>query len=139
MKEGFTLIDSLTIPSTLTNVSKVEAFIDKVCEPYLADEDMYGNVLIAVTEAVNNSILHGNLSNSLKFVEIDFFETPKSISFIVRDQGLGFDHNNLPDPTAPQNLEVETGRGVFLMRHLADDVLYNETGNEVTLIFNIHG
>lgn len=139
MNDGFTLIDSLTIPSTLTNISKVEMFIDKVCSPFSHDEDIYGNVLIAVTEAVNNSIIHGNKQNASTFVEIDFFKTHESISFSVRDSGSGFDHGNLPDPTAPENINNESGRGVFLMRNLADEVVYNDKGNEVTLIFIIHG
>jgi serine/threonine-protein kinase RsbW len=138
MNDGFTLLDSLTIPSKFDQIARVEFFIDKVCAPYSHNEEVYGNVLIAVTEAVNNSIIHGNALNPNKFVEIDYFDSSSNFGFVIRDQGLGFDHDNLPDPTAPENLQVESGRGVFLMRHLADEVLYNDSGNQVSLIFNKH-
>jgi anti-sigma regulatory factor (Ser/Thr protein kinase) len=54
--------------------------------------------------------------------------------FVVRDEGRGFDPNRLPDPTNDANLERSSGRGVFLMRNLMDQVIFNETGNEVTMI-----
>lgn len=136
MKEGFTLIDSLRIPSELSNLPVVEAMIDRVCQTSGVDEDMYGNVLIAVTEAVNNAIVHGNALSREKEVKLDFFETDSGFGFTISDEGKGFDHLHLPDPTAPENLEKEHGRGIFLMRSLADDVSFNESGNEVSVFFN---
>ena len=59
MKEGYTLIDSLSIPSELSSLPVVESLIDKTCQSIGVNEDLYGNVLIAVTEAVNNAIIHG--------------------------------------------------------------------------------
>ena len=75
MKEGFTLIDSLSIPSELNNLPVVESMIDKACQTVGIDEDMYGNVLIAVTEAVNNAIIHGNSMHGSKEVKLEFYET----------------------------------------------------------------
>jgi len=60
MKEGFTIIDELTIPSVFEEVHKVEGMVDRACSTIGVDEENYGNVLIAVTEAVNNAIEHGN-------------------------------------------------------------------------------
>lgn len=135
MKQGFTLIDSLTIGSELENMTAVESLIDRVCQSVGVHEDVYGNVLIAVTEAVNNAIIHGNKFMKDVPVDLRVFDDSDSFCFLVSDKGPGFDHKNLPDPTAPENLEKENGRGVFLMRNLADEVAFNDSGNEVTVLF----
>jgi serine/threonine-protein kinase RsbW len=57
---------------------------------------------------------------------------------VISDNGAGFDYNNLPDPTAPENIEKENGRGVFLMKSLADEVAFNDSGNEVSIYFHNH-
>jgi serine/threonine-protein kinase RsbW len=136
MKEGYTLIDSLTIPSDVSKLPVVETLIDSVCQSIGVHEVVYGNVLIAVTEAVNNAILHGNKNDVSLNVGVNVFDAPVSFCFNVSDTGNGFDYDSLPDPTAPENIEKENGRGVFLMRNLADDVVYNETGNQVFVYFN---
>lgn len=135
VKEGYLLIDSLSIPSALGSVPLVEGLIDDVCQKIGVHEDVYGNVLIAVTEAVNNAILHGNKESSELLVDVSVFDESKEFMFQVKDFGDGFDHVNLPDPTAPENIEKENGRGVFLMRNLADEIIYNERGNEVSIVF----
>lgn len=136
MKQGYTLIDSLTIRSELTNIPVVESLIDRVCQSVGVHEDLYGNVLIAVTEAVNNAIIHGNKLNKDANVALSVYDESGSFGFCVADDGGGFDYHNLPDPTSPENLEKENGRGIFLMRNLADDVEFNESGNEVLVLFN---
>ena len=136
MKEGYTLIDSLTIPSDVSKLPVVETLIDSVCQSIGVHEDVYGNVLIAVTEAVNNAILHGNKNDVSLNVGVNVFDAPVSFCFNVSDTGNGFDYDSLPDPTAPENIEKENGRGVFLMRNLADEVVFNETGNQVFVYFN---
>lgn len=135
MKEGYVLIDSLIVPSEINSLPTVEALIDKSCHTIGVDEEIYGNVLIAVTEAVNNAIIHGNCANSSLAVNIGVFDELGAFAFSVEDAGVGFDHNNLPDPTAPENIEKENGRGIFLMRNLADDVVFNEKGNRVEIYF----
>jgi serine/threonine-protein kinase RsbW len=136
MKQGYTLIDSLTIRSELESLPVVESLIDKVCQSVGVNEDLYGNVLIAVTEAVNNAIVHGNKLNKDAPVELAVYDESDSFCFSVSDHGNGFDHQHLPDPTAPENIEKENGRGIYLMRNLADEVEFNETGNTVTVLFN---
>lgn len=136
MKEGFTLIDSLSIPSDLSKLTVVESLIDKACQQVHIDEDIYGNVLIAVTEAVNNAIIHGNKMDGSKTVDIGFFDNQLGFGFEISDGGPGFDFSDLPDPTAPENIEKENGRGIFLMRNLADEVVFNDKGNSVSVIFN---
>lgn len=136
MKEGYTLIDSLTIYSELENLPVVESLIDRICQSVGVHEDVYGNVLIAVTEAVNNAIIHGNKMNNAAEVNVEVYDEQAAFCFSIRDAGRGFDPSNLPDPTAPENIEKENGRGIYLMRHLADQVEFNNEGNCVTVCFN---
>lgn len=129
--------ERVTIGSTTDEISKVEALIDRVCESNNFSEDNYGNVLIAVTEAVNNAIEHGNLKDSGKEITIECILTQKQLLFSVKDQGEGFDFNDLPDPTDPENIEKPNGRGIFLMKNLADNVSFSDKGSKVEIAFNI--
>jgi len=136
MKEGFVLVDKLSIPSEFGSITKVESLIDEVCERLAVKEDYYGNVLIAVTEAVNNAIEHGNkLRNDLK-VDVHVGDKETDFCFNVRDFGPGFDFRDLPDPTSPENLEKENGRGIFLMRTLAEAVEFEDQGRSVNIYFS---
>jgi len=126
----------LIFPSKVENISIAERLIDDICEEYKVGEENYGNILIAITEAVNNAISHGNRQDETKDVFLTFRTDKDQLVFIIEDQGPGFDYNNLPDPTAPENIEQPNGRGVFLMKHLADEVEFNETGSVVELRFN---
>ena len=136
MKEDFTIIERIRIPSDNSSLKDVEVLVDSVCVKLNVDEDNYGNVLIAVTEAVNNAIEHGNGGISDLLVEVAVGDTSNAFCFSISDKGLGFDYLNLPDPTAPENVLKENGRGIFLMKNLADGVEFNEKGNSVTVYFN---
>ena len=136
MKEGFTIIESLAIPSDFEAVGQVEMLVDKVCGLLGVNDDFYGNVLIAVTEAVNNAIEHGNKKELSCEVRVAVGDKLNEFCFNVKDQGDGFDFNNLPDPTAPENILKENGRGIFLMKNLADEVEYEDAGRSVNIYFN---
>ncbi|HEY4799665.1 MAG TPA: ATP-binding protein, partial [Bacteroidia bacterium] len=118
----------LLIPSKSENIVLVEKLVDDVCDLYDVKEDMYGNILVALTEAVNNALQHGNKANPKKNIEISFKMKQGSVFFHVQDSGQGFDFEHLPDPTDPMNIEKPTGRGIFLMKHLADEVSFEEKG-----------
>jgi serine/threonine-protein kinase RsbW len=126
---------ALKIESKLENINVIEDLINEVCEKYKIEEDQYGNVLISMTEAVTNAIIHGNKSNPAKFVDVSYSIEDDSLKFTVKDEGTGFDYNNLPDPTAPENIEKPTGRGIFLMKSLADSVDFHDNGRIVELSF----
>jgi len=128
--------DGIKINSKADNLSLVERLIDDVCQDYKVNEDNYGNILIAVTEAVNNAICHGNQNNPEKFVHIGFKSSNKQLIFSIKDEGPGFDYTNLPDPTDPANIDKVNGRGVFLMKNLADKIEFHNKGEEVSLCFN---
>lgn len=131
-----TTIEQLIVPSDLASVSIVESLIDRVCASLEVSDDAYGNILIAVTEAVNNAVIHGNSLNANSNVFVDVKQQDNRVCFCVSDEGNGFDYDNLPDPTAPENREKESGRGIFLIRNLADDVVFDKGGSVVSLYFN---
>jgi len=127
--------ESLKISSDPQNLRLVEKLIDDVCQIYNVNEDSYGNILIAVTEAVNNAIQHGNKNNPDKYVKIGFDKGTQMLTFNVSDEGSGFNYNSLPDPTDPANIDKPHGRGIFLMRNLADTVEFLNNGKTVMLSF----
>src|SRR5882762_1186819 len=118
----------LKIASKIENLTLVEKLINDICSELKVNEDHYGNILVALTEAVNNAIQHGNKGNPEKTIDIKLISSgEESLSFTIEDQGEGFDYHNLPDPTAPENIESPNGRGVFLMKNLSDKVeFFNE-------------
>jgi serine/threonine-protein kinase RsbW len=126
---------SIQIPSIIENIRMIESFIDNAKERFHLDEDLYGNIMIAVTEAVNNAIKHGNVGDSAKNVLLSLYLNENLLKFVVKDEGHGFDYENLPDPTAPENLEKPGGRGIFLMKHLSDEVEFLDGGQTVELSF----
>ena len=136
MKDGYVVVDSISIPSDFGSINQVETLIDNVCSKLQVKEDYYGNVLIAVTEAVNNAIQHGNNSNSSLNVDVAVGDKETDFCFSVKDYGNGFDYNHLPDPTAPENIEKEDGRGIFLMRSLAEEIEFEDGGTNVTIYFS---
>lgn len=127
----------LNFSSQPKNLALVEKLIDEICENYNINDDYYGNILISITEAVNNAIQHGNKYDPEKCVEIAFESYHGVLSFSVKDEGPGFDYKNLPDPTDPGNIEKINGRGIFLMKNLADEVTFSKNGRIVELNFNI--
>ncbi|MCX6294719.1 MAG: ATP-binding protein [Bacteroidetes bacterium] len=127
----------IRIASRAENIILVERMIEDVCDLFNISEDYYGNILVAITEAVNNAIYHGNQANPQKNIDIFFKSFPDHVSFIVKDEGTGFSYDTLPDPTNPENIENPNGRGVFLMRNLADKVSFEDNGSKVVLDFNM--
>lgn len=136
MRENFVLVDSLEIDSDFSSINNVELFIDEMCLKLSVSDDLYGNVLIAVSEAVNNAIQHGNQFSKTLKVALNVCDSEQVFNFSISDMGNGFDISNLPDPTSPENVLKENGRGVFLMKNLADEVEFLNNGSLVNLYFN---
>ena len=130
---------SIQIPSLTDNVRMIESFIDNAKDAYHLTDDIYGNIIVAVTESVNNAIRHGNRGDVKKNVHLTLQLKDSAIVFHVQDEGSGFDYHNLPDPTAPEHLEQPGGRGIFLMKHLCDEVTFHNQGCVVELVFYING
>jgi serine/threonine-protein kinase RsbW len=127
----------LKISSKIDNLRKVEKLVDEISAEYNISADVYGNVLIAVLEAANNAVLHGNKLDESKMVTFFIKMENRKLSIRVEDEGGGFDYMNVPDPTAPENIENVNGRGIFLMEKLSDRIEFSRNGATVDLEFNL--
>lgn len=129
---------TLQLNAELSSLNLLESFIDRIREQYQLNDEVYANVTACLNEACVNAIVHGNkLQAELKvYINLEVINGRKLV-FTVSDEGEGFDYQDLPDPTAPDNLEKETGRGVFIIRRLADQCIFNSKGNQVELHFKV--
>ena len=127
----------IKFPSQPESIIQVETLVEEIKGKYAVSDEVFGNMLVALTEAVNNAIVHGNKKDTSKTVALAAGKQAGVITFIIKDEGPGFDYNGLPDPTAPENLEKPTGRGVFLMKHLSDMVIFSDKGRTVELQFKV--
>jgi anti-sigma regulatory factor (Ser/Thr protein kinase) len=128
---------TLQLPSKQESITLLENLIEEIADKHKVSEDTFANMMTCLSEAAINAIVHGNKLDPAKKVIINADIDGRRIIWTVTDEGDGFDYNNLPDPTAPENLENLTGRGVFIIRHLADQYIFNTKGNEVELHFKI--
>ncbi len=127
----------LTIPSDRDSIRSIEPFIASIEPLRMLGPERYFNMLVAITEAVNNAIIHGNGCDPFKHVAIVVQCTSREILMIVRDQGHGFDPGVVPDPRQADRLLADGGRGIFLIRQLSDAVEFHpsRTGTTVFLHF----
>ena len=94
---------------------------------------------VGVSEALVNAMKHGNQGDPSKQVHLELAISDSEVEVKIRDQGVGFAPSDVPDPTEGEMLEAESGRGLFLMRQLCEEVKYNSAGNEVTLLLKADG
>jgi serine/threonine-protein kinase RsbW len=125
----------ISIPSLIENIQIIESFIDNAKEDFEINDDLYGNIMISVTECISNAIIHGNQSDSGKLVHLELQMDSGLLRCSIEDEGTGFDFNQLPDPTDPENIEKVGGRGIFLMKHLSDEVKFEDGGKKTILSF----
>jgi serine/threonine-protein kinase RsbW len=133
-----TSLYTLQLASKIDSITLLENFIDELGVKYDLGDEVYANVLTCLSEALINAILHGNAQDQEKkvYINLEVIEN-KRLVFTVTDEGNGFDFNNIPDPTAPENLENLSGRGIFIIKKLADQCIFNSKGNELELHFKI--
>lgn len=125
----------LSIPSIPKYVSRIETFLNRVNRSLCLDEILFNKLMISVTEAVNNAIVHGNRSNPAKKVVVTCEVLPGWLVVLVDDQGKGFRPESVRNPLTKENLLKESGRGIFLMRTLMDKVEFEsgKSGMQVRL------
>jgi serine/threonine-protein kinase RsbW len=126
-----------SLPSEVTAISP---FVDRLmlllrkcrCVP-----EGVSDVEIALREALANAIIHGNHEDRRKHVQVTCRCEPDEVSIAVKDEGKGFDVDNLPDPTASENIESAHGRGIHMMKALMDEVRF-ENGGVVVHMRKLH-
>ncbi|MBK0380005.1 ATP-binding protein [Mucilaginibacter segetis] len=128
---------TLQLPSKHESITLLENLIEEIADKYQVSEDTFANMMTCLNEAVINAIVHGNKFDENKLVIVNAEIDTKRIVWTITDGGEGFNYADLPDPTAPDMLEKLTGRGVFIIKHLADQCIFNAKGNEVELHFKI--
>lgn len=131
------MINIIYIPSSLSHIHVIEDYIESIRKEHSINDSIYGNIHLAVVEAVTNAIVHGNQSNSSKEVFFKSIKEEQKIKFIIKDQGSGFDIQSVPDPTLPENVDKLNGRGVFLIQYLADEVTFEENGSIINMTFSL--
>lgn len=129
------IIREISFASLPENINRIELLLEELKAELGMSEEMEANILVSLSEAVNNAIFHGNNSNPAKRVRLKMRKDETSLTFSVLDEGSGFDLNKIMDPTSPENLNKPTGRGIFLMRNLADNVEFLEGGKKVVISF----
>ena len=127
---------SFRLSSTMESVGEVEAAADRMAAEAGLDEDQRFHVTMAVREAAVNAVLHGNEYDPSREIAVGIENTGKDLVFTIADQGRGFVPETVPDPLAEENLLRGTGRGIFLIRSLMDEVHFRQLhpGTEMTLV-----
>jgi serine/threonine-protein kinase RsbW len=127
----------MTFPSDPAEVRRVHHLVDELSVELNFDHNTYSNLLVAISEAVNNAIVHGNKQKlgSFVFLTAEQIGTTE-IEIVVRDQGTGFDYQNIPDPTRRDHLLKVNGRGIFFMKNLSQKLEFHDNGATVSLKFS---
>jgi serine/threonine-protein kinase RsbW len=128
---------TLQLPSKPESITLLETLIEQIADKHQVSEDTFANMMTCLNEIAINAIVHGNKLDESKKVIVNAEVDAKRVVWTVTDEGEGFDYDHLPDPTAEENLENLTGRGVFIVKQLADQCVFNTKGNEVELHFKI--
>lgn len=128
---------SLKLRSVPTEVHKLERFTEELCDEYNINNSYFGNILVVLTEAFENAMFHGNAADPEKFITISFEPRPKGFLFEVRDEGKGFDFDNIPDATDVEGNPEGKGTGLYLIHSLADEVSFTDRGRCIRILFSI--
>jgi len=120
----------VTLPSRIESVDESAVFAEKVARDWGYPDEFISSIDLAVRESVANAVKHGNKFDEAKKVEVAFTDSPEGFEMNVCDHGNGFNIDEIPDPTNPENLLKVTGRGILFMRSFMDVVEWqtNEDG-----------
>lgn len=133
--DSINIEETLTLDTDISSISVIEKLIDSQSQMLGIDDEVYGKYMLSVVECLNNAIAHGNRNDKSKKVHVHYKIDNERIHISVEDEGDGFDPDSLPDPTAEENIEKNCGRGIFLMRHLTDEIEFSNGGRKVDMTF----
>ncbi len=130
----------LELPNDIRSIEHAVQYVMEHCSSCCAyAQKLNLNFRVGLTEALSNAMLYGNDRDPGKRVRVEVTVREEEVTARITDQGTGFDHTTVLDPTLPGNLGKGGGRGIFLMRSLMDEVRFNDEGNSVTLILRLEG
>jgi serine/threonine-protein kinase RsbW len=126
------------LKSSLKNFYLIEQFVDEISDFYHINNTYYGNILVAISEAFENAVVHGNQMDENRKVNLKFQNEPYGFDFILTDEGKGFNYKQIPEINSFfESTKIKENKGFFLIRMLTDGIEFNEKGNEIKLIFKI--
>ncbi len=128
---------SYVFSTTIESLIQIENVIDQITDEYKIKPETYGNIQLSIHEAMKNAIEHGSKEDERKKIHFSYAVAKKKITFVMLDEGEGFDYSKIPDPTKPENIENLTGRGIFLINNLADKVGFDKGGSQISISFRI--
>lgn len=129
-------MEKIKINSNLSNITIIEGFVEEISEKYNLNQTHFGNILISLTEAFRNAVIHGNNNDPAKKVTLTFDPVQRGLSFSISDEGSGFNPDTIPNPVESEH---EKGRGLFLIQSLSDEVNFIDHGKTIEMIFDIEG
>ena len=127
------------IPSDPDFLPELDNYLIDIAKESGMNEDKFNNLSLSFSEAASNSIVHGNKKNKNKKIGITIKVNDSKMTIVIKDQGNGFKVESVPDPTKPENILKDSGRGIHIMRSFLDDLYYNFTpnGTETILVLNL--
>jgi len=125
------------ISSHPDNICEIQTLVDQWADQYNLPDDLKCNLMVSLTEAVSNAIIHGNQKDASKYVRIEISNESSTLRVVVEDEGAGFNYRDLPDPTSAEKIECCGGRGVYLIRELCDTLEFKKNGRRVELNFEL--
>jgi len=128
---------SLKLNSIITEIHKLEKFVEEICDEHNINNTYFGNILLTLTEAFENAIFNGNGSDPTNKVSSTIETTPKGLLFEVHDEGKGFDFLNIPDATDVVGNPDKKGTGIFMIKALADEINFIDKGRGIQILFYI--
>lgn len=127
----------MVLRSSLEEMDKLDSFVDELQEWASLDQQQRNRIMLPLSEAINNAILHGNRLQEHKSVTVVAELKNQRLVISVEDEGAGFDPDNVPDPLQEENLLKEGGRGIYLIREYTDDIDFQNNGSKITMTFNL--
>lgn len=130
--------NQVVFSSDFKNITYADEIITKISENIHINHDIFGKILLSLSEAINNAIVHGNKFDIVKSVIVTYGLQNSKLVIFVKDEGDGFDYNLVDDPTDIENIEKLSGRGVFIILNLADEVKFFYSGGQIVkMIFDL--
>jgi len=127
----------LILRSTYDEIEQLQPFVEELCQWANCNNAVYDRIRLSLSEAVNNAIVHGNKLKKDKDVTIKAVWEAETLSLSVSDEGSGFDAQAIPDPLKEDNLLKKNGRGIYLIRHYADQVNFSRHGSCIHMEFSL--
>lgn len=127
----------LMLASSYAELERVEGLLNQLQQALGFDDDFYARLMLSVSEAATNAIVHGNKLDLSKKVKIQARANTTILTFTITDEGNGFDPEDIANPVDEENLLNTSGRGVFLMREYTDEIEFQDDGRKLILTFNL--